>query len=295
MVAIGPLKQRIDRYQQSRRWLAFPVAVLVKFGEDSSGNLAVIITYYAFFSIFPLLLALSSVLGFVLAGHSSWRMTIESSALRNLPLVKGSPLPHHGSVLVVVLGLLLALYSGLGVAKAAQQAWNTVYDVPRDERPNILWSNLRALRLVLVGGLGLILTTLVAGTVTSGHAVGIAVGWGLTIAGIAVSAVLNTALFVAVFRWLTVRPVAARDVLPGAALAATVLALLQSFASALISHKLQHASATYGSFGTVIVLLSWFFLQAQVLLFAAQVNVVKQDRRWPRSLFDEASADEDGG
>ena len=41
----------------------------MKFGEDSSGNLAVLITYYAFFSIFPLLLALSSVLGFVLAGH----------------------------------------------------------------------------------------------------------------------------------------------------------------------------------------------------------------------------------
>jgi uncharacterized BrkB/YihY/UPF0761 family membrane protein len=34
----------------------------------------------------------------------------------------------------------------------------------------------------------------------------------------------------------------------------------------------------------VIVLLSWFFLQAQVLLLAVQVNVVKQDRKWPRSL-----------
>jgi uncharacterized BrkB/YihY/UPF0761 family membrane protein len=278
------LRARVDAYQQRRPWSSFPVAVLVKFGEDSSANLAVVITYYAFFSVFPLLLALSSVLGFVLSGHPELRMRIEDSALQNLPLVKGSPLPHHGSVFVVVLGLLLAMYSGLGVAKAAQHAWDTVYGVERDEQPNWLQKNVRALRTVIVGGVGLIATTSIAGTVTGGRAVGIPVGWGLTVLGVVLTAALNTVVLVVVFRWLTVREVTARDVLPGAALAAVVLALLQALTSAFISHKLQHASATYGSFGTVIVLLSWFFLQAQVLLFAAQVNVVKQDRRWPRSI-----------
>jgi uncharacterized BrkB/YihY/UPF0761 family membrane protein len=282
---VPALKARIDGYQRSHPWAAFPLAVLVKFGEDNSGSLAVVITYYAFFSVFPLLLALSSVLGFVLGGDPSLRMRIEGSALQNLPLVKGSPLPHHGSVLVVILGSLLALYSGLGVAKAAQQAWNVVYDVPRQERPGFLTQNVRALRLVVGGGLGLILTTLVAGTVTSGHSVGVPVGWGLTVVGIALTALLNTVVLVLVFRWLSVRPATAREVLPGAALAASALALLQAVASAVISHKLQHVSSTYGSFGTVIVLLSWFYLQAQLLLFAAQLNVVKQDHSWPRSLF----------
>jgi uncharacterized BrkB/YihY/UPF0761 family membrane protein len=75
-------------------------------------------------------------------------------------------------------------------------------------------------------------------------------------------------------------------VLPGAALAAVILAVLQAIATAFISHKLQHTKATYGAFGTVIVLLSWFYLQSQVLLLAAQVNVVRQDRLWPRSLAD---------
>jgi uncharacterized BrkB/YihY/UPF0761 family membrane protein len=278
------LRAKVDAYQQSRPWLAFPVAVLLKFGDNSSGNLAVVITYYAFFSIFPLLLVLSSVLGFVLAGHPGWQMSVENSALKSLPLVKGSPLPHHGSVIVVVFGSLLSIYSGLGVAKAAQLAWNVVYDVPRGERPGFVANNLRALRLVVGGGLALIATTLVAGSVTGGHAVGVPVGWGLTVLGVVVSALLDTAVMVLVFRWLTVRPVTARDVLPGAALAGVALALLQSLASAIISHKLRHVSATYGSFGTVVVLLSWFYLQAQLLLVAAQVNVVKQDRSWPRSL-----------
>lgn len=278
------LRARADAYQQDRRWLAFPMAVLLKFSDDSSGSLAVVITYYAFFSVFPLLLALASLLGYVLAGHPAWQSKIEASAVHNLPLIKGSPLPHQGSIIVAVAGLLLATYSGLGVAKAAQRAWDTVYDVPREEWPNWVTANARALRTVILGGLGLIATTLIVGAVTSGQSVGIPVGWGLTVLGVIVSAVLNTAVLIMVFRWLTVRDLTAREVLPGAVLAAVVLALLQAVASALISHRLQHASATYGSFGTVIVLLSWFYLQAQVVVLAAQVNVVWQDRRWPRSF-----------
>ncbi len=281
---LGKLRDRVDAYQLQHPWLAFPVAVLLKFGDDSSGNLAVVITYYAFFSVFPLLLALASVLGFVLAGNPTLQSKIESSAVHTLPLLKNAPLPYHGSVIAVVLGTALALYSGLGVAKAAETAWNTVYCVERDQRPNWLQNNLRALRTVIVGGLGLVLTTAIAGTVTSGKALHIPVGWGLTVLGVVVSALFNTLVFVVVFRWLTVRRLSARDVLPGAALAAGVLALLQAVSAALITHKLRHASATYGSFGTVIVMLSWFFLQAQVVLLAAQLNVVKQDRLWPRSI-----------
>jgi membrane protein len=287
MIDISALKRRLDTGQRDRPWLAFPVAVVKKFSEDSSSNLAVIITYYAFFSLFPLLLALTSVLGFVLAGHVSWQNKIETSALHRIPLIGRGPLPHHGSLFAVIFGTLLALYSGLGVVKAAQRAWDRVYCVSRDEEPNFLINNLRALRVVVVGGIGLLVTTGVAGVVSSGKALHIDVGWGLTIAGVAVSALLNTVLFVVIFRWLTVRRLALRDVLPGAGFAAFVLAVLQAVSAALITHKLQHTKSTYGDFGTVIVLLSWFYLQSQVLLLAAQINVVKQDGLWPRSLAEE--------
>ena len=46
----------------------FPLAVLYKYVDDNGGYLAALITYYAFVSLFPLLLLLSTVLGFVLAG-----------------------------------------------------------------------------------------------------------------------------------------------------------------------------------------------------------------------------------
>jgi membrane protein len=290
-VNISAIKDRIDGAQQRRRWLAFPFAVIKKFGADSSSNLAVLITYYAFFSIFPLLLALSSVLGFALHSHPGEASKIETNVLANFPLVSG-PLPRHGSVIIIVVGTVLALYSGLGVAKTAQSAWDTVYGVPKGVQPGFVPKNLRALRLVVVGGVGLIVTTVVSGTATSASTTGLNLGPLATVLGIAIPVVLNALLFTVIFRWLTVRDVSFRDVLPGAALAAVALAILQVAASAFISHKLKGAKATYGSFGTVIVLLSWFYLQSQVLLLAAQLNVVKQDHLWPRSL-NESPTDKD--
>jgi uncharacterized BrkB/YihY/UPF0761 family membrane protein len=116
---------------------------------------------------------------------------------------------------------------------------------------------------------------------------GVDVGIGLRIAGTAVAVALNSMLFVVLFRWLTVRDVGWRDALPGALIAAVALQILQLVASALLAHKLKGASTTYGKdIAGVIVLLSWFYLQAQVVLFAAEVNVVRQSRLWPRALVD---------
>ena len=43
-------------------------------------------------------------------------------------------------------------------------------------------------------------------------------------------------------------------------------------------------SQTYGMFAIVLGALGWIFLQARVVVYAAEVNVVRRDRLWPRSL-----------
>ena len=60
-----------DELQQRHAWLAVPVAVWKKFGDDSAGNLAALIAYYAFAAIFPLLLVLVTVVDFARPG-SPW-------------------------------------------------------------------------------------------------------------------------------------------------------------------------------------------------------------------------------
>ena len=279
---------KLDHWQRAHSWLAFPFAVLKKFGEDQAGNLAALVAYYAIFSIFPLLLVLSTVLGFVLHGHPDWQQEVTNKALKNLPLVKIQTQHISGSVSALIVGSVLALWSGLGVAKTAQTAFNTVYLVPQTERPNFLKSTLRATAIVVVGGLGFIITTALSSAVTSVTSIGsLDVGPGLRVVGVALAVLLNALLFLLLFRWLTVRKVSWREAWPGAVISAAALQLLQLGASALIAHKLKGASTTYGKdIASVIVLLSWFYLQAQVVLVAAEVNVVRQYKLWPRALTD---------
>ena len=65
-----------DRFQQKRKWLAIPMAVVKKFGDDQGGSLAALVAYYAFFSIFPILLVFTTILGFVLQGDSTTRQSV---------------------------------------------------------------------------------------------------------------------------------------------------------------------------------------------------------------------------
>jgi membrane protein len=293
---MGALLRRLDRWQRSRRWAAFAFAVIKKFGEDGAGNLAALTAYYAFFSVFPLLLAFSTILGYVLAGHPSWQHSVETSAFSQLPLIssKDQPTALHGNVAALVLGLLLALWSGLGVAKTGQTAFNTVYLVAHTDRPNFIKSTLRALAIIAFGGVGFILTTTLSSGVTSIHSIaGVHVGIGLRILGTAVAVALNTGLFLVLFRWLTVREVSWRDAWPGAVLSAVLLQVLQIAATAFITHKLKSAQATYKNFGAVVVMLSWFYLQAQLVLLCAEINVVRQYKLWPRALTDPPATEAD--
>ena len=58
MVGLRNTAESFDAYQQRHAWLGFPIAVARKFSDDRAGSLAAVIAYYAFISIFPLLLVL---------------------------------------------------------------------------------------------------------------------------------------------------------------------------------------------------------------------------------------------
>jgi membrane protein len=284
MERLQRLVQALDDFQQRRRWLAFPVAVVKKYGEDQAGNKAALLAYYGFFSLFPLLLVAVTVVGFVLQGETDLSDRIVDSALAQFPIigdqirgtVEGSRL--QGSGLALVAGLALALWGGLGVAEAAQNAMNGIWNVPRRRYPNFLLRRLRGLAWLVILGGGLLLASVV-----SGFAAAADTAWSGP-AGVAASTAVNMLLFLVGFRVLTVRNVSLRALLPGAVLAALAWALLQWLGGWYVDRQLNRASATYGAFALVIGLLSWLYLASTVTLFAAEVNVVRSRRLWPRSL-----------
>jgi membrane protein len=51
-----------------------------------------------------------------------------------------------------------------------------------------------------------------------------------------------------------------------------------------VQHQIKGMSQTYGFFAIVLGLLAWIFLLARVFLYAAEVNVVRKERLWPRAL-----------
>ena len=111
---------RIDAWQQRRRVPSFVVAVVKKYGDDRGGHLAALVTYYGFLSLFPLLLVLVTVLGFLLHDNPSLRHDLLDSALADLPIV-GQQLRRNvhamgGNGLGLVIGLLGLVWGSLGVA-----------------------------------------------------------------------------------------------------------------------------------------------------------------------------------
>ena len=81
MEQLKRLVQAVDDVQQRHRWLAFPVAVVKKYGEDQAGQRAALLAYYGFFSLFPLLLVAVTVIGFVLQGHADLGQRVVDSAV----------------------------------------------------------------------------------------------------------------------------------------------------------------------------------------------------------------------
>jgi inner membrane protein YhjD len=284
------LTGRLDRYQRRHPGSGFPLAVVYKFFDDQGNFLTAMITYYGFLSLFPLLLLLTSILGFVLHDNPQLQEQVLDSALSRFPVI-GQQLGDNvqslrGSTVAVVVGLVGGLYGSLGVVQATQNAFNKVWAVPRGDRPNPLMARLRSLLMLLVLGIGVIASTVLSALTTVAERIGTTeVGAGLRLAALLASVALNVGLLAFAFRLLTAQSVRTRDVLPGAIGAAVGWQVLQAAGTYYLGTSLRGTSATYGLFGVVLGLLVWLYLAAFTVVLCAEVNAVRARRLWPRSLL----------
>jgi membrane protein len=280
------LRERIDALQQRHVALSFPFAVHKRFTEDRGKHYASLISYYGFFSLFPLLLAFVSLLGVVLRGRPGLREDILNSALGHFPVL-GTQLAADkadaglaGSGWALAFGLVAAIWAGLGVVYAAQDALDTMWNVPRVARPNFLVKRLRGLAMLGVVGAGTIAGSAVAGIATQLDDLA-----GLARAATALGTIaVNAASLLLGYRLLTVARQPWRVLLPGAIAGGVVLSFLQTLGGWYLTRVVARASDTYGTFSLVIGLLTWLALQARIVLYAAEVNVVLAHRLWPRTM-----------
>jgi YihY family inner membrane protein len=281
-MSVRARQEALDRYQQGHAWLGFPIAVHRKYAEEQGSYLAATISYYGFFSLFPLLLVLVTVLGYLFAGHPGVQKTILDSALAQFPVV-GHDLQQgtlSGSGVALVVGLVVSLWAGTGVVLAAENAMNQLWSIPHDRRPGFVRGRGRAFLLLLVLGGGLLGTTILAGLSTVGAGYGVV--W--KIVSVALATLLDVALFWVGFRVITAADVSWRALRGGAIASAIAYQGLQAVGGVYVNHVVEHASNVYGTFALVIGLLSWIYLAATILLLGAAGNVVATRGLWPRSL-----------
>ena len=282
---------KIDRAQQKHAKLAVAAATVKKYGEDQSSSLASTIAFWAFFSIFPLFLVLVTILGYVLPADR--RADVLGRVASFFPLLHPSTVGSlSGSWWPILVGGLSALWAGSAVVRMTQQAFDEVWEIPRRYRPALVEQVRRSLFALSTIGFGLVVATIMSGYVT-GRDTGLDLGWYGRLGGYLISLALDVGLFVIAFRMLTKRDVTFRDVLPGALLSGVAFFILQLISSVIISRYLGKAQGTYGSFATVITILWWFYLQAQITLLGAQLNVVLAERLYPRSLVGGPQTDAD--
>jgi YihY family inner membrane protein len=277
--------RRIDAFQQHNRPAGFLFAVVKKFGDDRAGMLAALMSYYGFLALFPLLLLLVTILGFALHGNPSLQDRVLQSTLSDLPVIgdqlRANIHSLNASPVATVIGAVGLVWGSLGVTQAAQFAMAQVWNVEGKDRPGFVTRLVRGLMFIGTLGLGIALTTLFAqvGAFGSDQAM-----W-LRIVSIAAGVALNIGVYILAFRVLTPRQIGTRLLVPGAVLGGIGWTLLQLVGTYLVDHQLKHTSQVYGVFAVVLGLVAWLYLNAQLTMYAAEVNVVRARHLWPRTLL----------
>jgi YihY family inner membrane protein len=280
---IERLLRAIDGFQQRHTVLGFPFGVLKKYGDDQGGKKAALLAHYGFLSLFPLLLVFLTLLGYALANDPELQKGVIDTLARQFPVlgtqVEKSISTIKGSGVALVVGILGTLWGGLGITQSFQDAMNDIWNVPRRVRPNFWWRLARGLAALLLVAGELVAATVLAQLGIAGPGL---LGRADLLAG---SFLLNLLLLLVMFQVLTGTRLRWRWHLPGAAVGALGWSVLQTVGVQLVNHQLERANLLYGVFAVVLVLLGWLYLATQLVLYAAEVNVVLARRLWPRSLL----------
>jgi YihY family inner membrane protein len=278
--------QRLDAALQRHVTTSFVVGVAKKYVEDRGPSLAALLAYYGVLSVFPLLLVLFTLLGLLFSHDLGLQHRVIHSALSQFPVVGKQLAGHDGiaslrekSVIGLSTGLLALVWGSLGVTKAGQRAMADVWNIPQALRPHFIRRIGRSLEFLGVLVLDVILTTVLASFVTFGGRAPY-----LQVLAVVTGLVVNVAMFLLGFRILTPKSIPFRSLTNGAVAAALGWSFLQYIGTWLVGHELRHASQLYGYFGSVLGLVSFLYLAAELTLICAEINVVKERHLYPRSL-----------
>ncbi|MHB8188284.1 MAG: YihY/virulence factor BrkB family protein [Dermatophilaceae bacterium] len=272
------MKPLFARFRASKPWRAWK-----RYGDARGNVMAAGVGYFAFFSIFPAVALAFTVFGFVLRGHPELLRSVADQLNQNLPgFVKDAQHPKglipiqapRAAALTItgVIAFVSLVLAGLGWLGAIRDGIRAVFGL-QGSGGNPITSKLRDLGVLFTLGLGIALSAVLTSAV--GAAAGWVAdrigmpgqGWILTLAGLAVSVVADTALMMVLLRVLSGVPVPWRDLSQGALVGGVGFSLLKLSAATLLPRVT--ANPLFASIAIVVGLLFWLNLIARLTLISA--------------------------
>lgn len=236
-----------------------------------SGRNASVLAFFGFLSIFPLLLAATTILGFVLEGNEDLQKQIIDGALADIPVLgqqlQADPASLTGNWWALIIGLGGALWSSTKAFVGLQRALDDTWEVDVDRRDAMPEQRGKALLGLLLIGAAQVVSIVIAAIVNGAGLPSIG-----RIALLVVTAAINIVVIATMFRYLTAADTTWRDVWPGALVAGVAFSVLQYFGTAIVNRIQEGASSTYGNFALVLGLVTWLSLLAISSLMGAEFN-----------------------
>jgi len=265
------MKARLQKLGERYRWVGVALRVQDRYRELNGNHLAAAITLAGFISLFPLLLVVIAIIGFVshqsvdLASDVVARLGLTGDTARILTDTMDKAEKSRRSVSAI--GLAGLVWSGLGLIAAIQYGLNTVWQVQgrgmRDKLTGLAW----------LGGAAVLFLASFALTAAIRFVpllaplsilVGVAVGVGL---------------WIWTMKVLPNHTVGWKSLLPGAIFGAVGLEVLKVAGSIWVPMAVASSSALYGSLGVVFAVLAWLLFFGRLVVYSSVLNVVMWERR----------------
>jgi uncharacterized BrkB/YihY/UPF0761 family membrane protein len=290
LTAASDLLTRIDGLQRRHPIVGFPYAVFKRYGEDHGGWLGSLISYYGFFSLYPLLVVFATVATWVFKDRPETLQRVLEALWSKLPFATGALTAEveeqvrslDGQGPVLLLSLFVTLWGGVGVVRVLQDTVNSMWGVPRYRRPGFLSKLGRGLVIIGMLGLGVIGTAVVAG-ITVALDLPILAAVAAAVANVTVSA----GIAIALYRIVIGTSVRTAEIVPGALITAVGSYVVTLVGGLYVKYVITRLTGVFGPFATTIGLLAYVSLIVQTFVFGTEVNVVRARSLWPRAMTSE--------
>jgi membrane protein len=282
------VKLRLERARADHPVVDVAVRTFRRYSDDDGGSSAAALTYYTFFSIFPIIIFALSLLGYLTFANQDLQERLLREGVGAVPLLNDILTPEtlddlqRTSGRLALVGVVMALYAGSGAIVALEHALNRIH---RFEEPSFLPKRIKSLKwLGVVAVAGLLTVALGAFATAAGSLFGRStlVSTMVAILVRALGAALNIGAFTLAFMMLPSEQRSFTDVLPGAIAAGLGFEVLKTVGGWYLASGASSRQATFGTFAAAAGLLVASYLLAQLTLLAAELNAVLAERRRTR-------------